>query len=127
MMLNVECKKCGTNFKLAIGEKTLEQTKETLSKMTTFDFCPGNHVELSSPLNYLILKDIVKGNIQTEEEWLSDMKKKGYKLISNDEIHSDYTCTGFCAGMFVGFKKDNPDKQVVLDHMRSPEGNRYYY
>jgi len=69
MMLNVECKKCGTNFKLAIGEKTLEQTKETLSKMTTFDFCPGNHVELSSPLNYLILKDIVKGNIQTEQEW----------------------------------------------------------
>lgn len=125
--MNVECKKCGSNFKLDIGNDTLEQTKEKLSAMKDFTFCPGNHIELSSPADYLILKDIIPGSIVTEAQWLSDMKERGIHLISNDEIHSDYTCTGFCAGMFVGFKKDKPGEKVVLDHMRSPEGNRYYY
>jgi len=127
VLMNVECKKCNTSFKLDIGNDTLEQTKVKLSAMDTFSFCPGNHIEISSPINYLILKDIIEGKIQTEEDWLKDMKKKGYKLISNDQIHTDYTCTGFSCGMFVGYKKDNPKEQLVLDFMRSPDGNRYYY
>ena len=127
MMLNVTCKKCNTSFKLDISNDTLDQTKEKLSAMDTFSFCPGNHIEISSPINYLVFGDIVEGKIQTEKQWLKDMKKKGYKLISNDDIQKNYSCNGFSSGFFIGFKKDNPNDKLVLDFMRSPEGNRYYF
>jgi hypothetical protein len=50
--LKAHCNKCGQDFKFDIGEKTPEQTKETMEAQKMFT-CPGRHVEISGPLEYV--------------------------------------------------------------------------
>jgi hypothetical protein len=92
------------------------------------EICPGHHVELCPARDYLIFGDLEMGSAMTEDQWLADMKVRGYKLISNDELQKSYACTGFTAGLFVGYLKNDPKKEkVVLDFTRSPAGHRYYF
>jgi len=125
MLLNVTCKKCGIKYKIDIGNKTVDQVKETLKKQDTFS-CPGNHVELSGPLDYLIIGEIGSGSALSDPEWLTQKKKEGYTLLTSDEVREKFTCTGVSMGLFCGFNKETKEK-VVLDFMNSPAGVRYYF
>lgn len=125
MLLKVTCKKCNENFKLDVGNKTIDQVKEQLKNQSSFE-CPGHHMEISSPINYWILGEIIPGEIQTEKEWLTDIKNRGIKLYSHDEINDLFVCGGFSYGLFCGHNKKTGEK-VVFDFMRSPEGKRYYF
>jgi hypothetical protein len=126
-VVTATCKKCGHTFKLDIGTNTPEQIIDILSKRDSFE-CPGHHVEMSSPLNYWDIdwNSVQEQHVPTDKEWLSDMKKKGYKLISTDELREDYTVTGFSMGICVAVRKSDGEK-VYLDFTQSPSGKRYYY
>lgn len=127
MLLNVECKKCQSKFQIDIGNDSIEQTKEKLSKMDTFSFCPGHHVEISSPINYLILNDIVPGKALTDKEWLKAQKKNtSKKLMTKDQVEKLFICDGFSYGLYCGHNKKTNEK-VVLDFITSPSGVRYYF
>ena len=125
MLVKSTCKKCGETFKLDIGDKSLPEIKKILAKRDSFE-CPGHHVEMTSPLNFWTFGEIIEGNAPTEAQWLAKMRDGGRKLYSNDEVRELFECTGFSAGMFIGFNKKTKEK-VVLDFSTSPEGHRYYH
>jgi hypothetical protein len=125
MLLNVTCKKCGLKYRIDIGDKTIDQVKETMKKQDTFS-CPGHHIELSSPLNFLVFGEIEDGRALSDPEWLNQKKKEGFTLMNSDEVREKYTCTGFSCGLYCG-KNKKTGESVVLDFMNSPAGVRYYF
>jgi hypothetical protein len=126
-VVSATCKQCGAKITYDIGNHTKEEIIEILKKQDTFS-CPGHHFELGSPLRYVDIdwNSVQEQHVPTDKEWLSDMKKKGYKLISTDELREDYTVTGFSMGMCVA-KRKSDGEEVVLDFTNSPSGKRYYY
>lgn len=125
-LLNVECKKCGEQFKIDIKDQSIEQTKERLSRMEHFSFCPGNHIELSSPVNYLILKDIVPGNAPTEQEFIEKLKSEYKEVYENKELSVNYEVSGFSCGCCICRNKIT-GKKAYFDFKHSPAGKRFYY
>lgn len=79
-----DCKKCGGRFKLDIGEHTREKVEEALAKRDTWT-CPGQHVELSGPMNYITIdwSSIEIGEApQTPEEYgLGVIKRHGKENV----------------------------------------------
>jgi hypothetical protein len=126
-VVSAKCKQCGAKITYDIGNHTKEEIIEILKEQDTFN-CPGHHVELGSPLRYVEIdwNSVKEQHVPTDKEWLSDMKKKGYKLISTDELRGDYNVTGFSMGICVAVRKSDGEK-VYLDFTQSPSGKRYYY
>lgn len=61
------CKKCNATIYIEIGDLTVEQAKERLARIRSFE-CPGRHVELSSVLeNYLWRPEPVMREMPTPE------------------------------------------------------------
>lgn len=128
MLLNVTCKKCGMSYKMDIGNRTKEETITVLKKQKTFSCKPGHHEEISSPVNFLTFGEIETGSAPTDDEWLSEQTKNGTVLMATDQVREKYTCTGFSAGLFVGYRNDDKTRKTVyLDYTHSPSGKRYYY
>lgn len=50
--VQAHCNECNEKFKFDIGERTPEEVREALQAQKTFT-CPGRHVELGGPLNYV--------------------------------------------------------------------------
>lgn len=126
MLLNVTCKKCGLKYKIDIGDKTPDEVRENMKKQDNFSCPVGNHIELSSPVNYLVFGDVEPGQALADPDWLDQKKKEGYTLMNSDEVREKFTCTGFSMGLYCGTNKKTGEK-VVLDFMNSPAGVRYYY
>lgn len=126
MLLNVTCKKCGESFKLDIGDKTKKETLESLRKQETFSFCPGNHIEISSPINYLLIGDIVPGNAPSEKDFIENLRSQYSEIYENKEIEKNYEVSGFSFGCCI-CKNRSTGKKAYFDFKHSPKGVRYYY
>lgn len=126
-VVTATCKKCGATVKFDIGDYTKEEVIKMLGQRNTFE-CHGHHVELSSPLNYLEFDwgSIAEQHVPTDAEWLAQMKRDGYNLISTDDLRENYTDVNFAMGMLLARRKSDGEK-VVLDFTNSPSGKRYYY
>lgn len=126
-VLAFKCKKCGCTVKYEVQDKqTKEEVIEILEKKILFN-CPGKHIELSGPMNYLeVVGDIVDEHVPTQEEWMKDMQSKYGKIYSNDEAGKYFRFDTFAASMAFVTDKETGQKKV-LDFARGQDGNRYYW
>ena len=123
MILQGNCKKCHTEIKLDIGDKTVEEVVFQLEQRKSFE-CPGHHVELGSPYpHYWKVEewDQVEGTAPTEEEWLEELRSRCVEVLSTDEMRSRDIITSFCYGLPMTSDGHN------WDFTQSPSGKRYYY
>ena len=122
MILKGKCEECGTEIKLDIGDKTLEEATESLAKRETFE-CPGHHVELCSPYPAYWNIDTwerVDGSAPTKEEFLGTLKAKYKEVLTTSEMHGRNVITGFAMGFVM--TNDN----ISWDFVNSPDGERFY-
>jgi hypothetical protein len=125
MLHELHCKKCGTVFWADLLKIDLNET----DPITVLDrlHCPGNHVELSSPSEYLEFTGKSKdGNAPTEEDWLIHMEKQHGKLYPNDGVQKHFSFKGFAAGMAFAIEKAT-GREVTLDFTSTPSGKTRYY
>lgn len=127
MLLNMECKKCGTKFKLDIENYSKEEYTEKLKKMDFFSFCPGNHIELSSPINYLIIGDVESGSAPAIDDQIKELKKQYKEVFSDDEFRAQkrYTVQGFSMGCCIC--DDKQTKERAYFDFKRIGNDRYYY
>lgn len=123
MMLKGTCKGCGCTIKLDIGNKTLDEVKESLGKQDGFS-CPGHHVELNSPYPHYWNIDeweLIEGSAPTDEEVLAELKKKFVEVIDTEEMTNRHIITGFSSGYPITNDGNN------WNFTTAPSGKRFYY
>lgn len=74
--VKASCRKCGETFDLNIGENSREEVENLLRQQRTVN-CPGQHVELSGPLDYW---ELHWDQVGEREEPPSD-EEYGQKLV----------------------------------------------
>jgi hypothetical protein len=125
-LIDVNCKTCGSDFKLDVGDMTVEQVTDMLRKRDGFHCDTGNHMELGSPMNHWTLGKMCEGNAPTEEEWYEKMTAQHGKLISTSELREKFEVTGFAFGACMA-KVKATGQEICLEFIHSPKGVRYYY
>jgi hypothetical protein len=123
-VIEVYCKKCNENFSLITNGKTKEEITEILKKQTSFECTAGNHVELSSPLNYWVLGEITEKEVPTDKEKLQELKNSYSEVYTTSELQEKYKVTGFSYGTCICENKTN-GKKSYFDFTRI--GNERYY
>jgi hypothetical protein len=125
-LLKAYCKKYDNHFKIDIGEKSYDEVIAIYKRQTSFHCNAGNHVELSSPLNYwTIEKEVVEKVIPTNEEKLMELKKNYSEVYQNKDLSEFYEVSGFSAGCCICRNKATK-KKAYFDFTHI--GNeRYYY
>jgi hypothetical protein len=125
-LVEVYCKKCGENFKLNIGAHTKEEVIDMLQKQETFS-CPGQHVEITSPLRYWEINwdSLKEEQVPTEEEWISDFKAK-HEAYTKQEIEEKFEVVDFAFSMLHTIDKKTREDRY-FDFVTSPKGKRLYY
>ena len=123
MIAIVQCKKCGDQGKVDVGDvTTVEQAQALVDQHMSS--CPwGHHIELGR-VKFTVLS-LDEGSAPTDEEWLATQREKGYILWTTDELRSTpIEITGFS----FGYPSANiGGKSVNLDFAESPSRKRYYY
>jgi hypothetical protein len=125
-LMDVNCKICGNDFKMDIGDHTMEEVTAMLKKRDSFHCNAGNHMEIGSPINHWTFGKIHDGSAPTEEEWYDKMTAQYGKLIGTDELREKFEVTGFAFGSCMA-KVKATGKEICLDFIHSPKGVRYYY
>ena len=125
-LMDVNCKICGNDFKMDIGEHTMEEVIAMLKKRDSFHCNAGNHMEIGSPINHWTFGKIHDGSAPTEEEWYDKMTAQYGKLIGTDELREKFEVTGFAFGSCMARVKAT-GQEICLDFIHSPKGVRYYY
>jgi len=125
-LMDVNCKICGNDFKMDIGEHTMEEVIAMLKKRDSFHCNAGNHMEIGSPINHWTFGKIHDGSAPTEEEWYDKMTAQYGKLIGTDELREKFEVTGFAFGSCMA-KVKATGQEICLDFIHSPKGVRYYY
>jgi hypothetical protein len=95
--------------------------------MTSFH-CTGNHVELSGPLQYLMVDwDTVHEDDTrqpTDEEWLAEKRRRYEHVVDTKGLTEVIDrVVGFSMGACV-VERDGTEE--VVEFARSPSGMRYY-
>ena len=125
LVIGVYCKKCNENFSLITNGKTKEEITENLKKQTGFHCDAGNHVELSSPLNYWVLGEITDKEVLSDSEKLQELKNAYTEVYTTSELQEKYKVSGFSCGSCICINKST-GKKAYFDFTRI--GNeRYYY
>jgi len=126
-LLDIHCKKCGSDFQMDIGDKTVEEVRASLEKQDDFYHCnAGHHMEYGSPLYYWVLGEVHEGSAPTEDEWKKLATERYGHLISNDELRERFEVIGFGFGACKA-KVKATGEETFLDYTHSPKGERYYY
>jgi hypothetical protein len=125
-LLDIHCKKCGNDFQMDIGDKTIEEVRAILEKRDGYHCNAGNHMEFGSPLFYWVLGELHEGSAPTEDEWKKLATERHGHLISNDELRDKFEVTGFFFGSCMA-KVKVTGQEVCLEFIHSPKGERYYY
>lgn len=131
MLVEAFCKKCQNKFMIDIGDSTKEEIIALLEKQEGFHCDAGNHMEISSPLNYWDIDwDTIKdGASLTDEEFVEELKKV-YPIVVH---YSDFTklfenigfAYGSCIANVIGDPNETP---IMLNFIHTPkERTRYYY
>ena len=131
MLVEAFCKKCQNKFMIDIGDSTKEEIIALLEKQEGFHCDAGNHMEMSSPLNYWDIDwDTIKdGASLTDEEFVEELKKV-YPIVVH---YSDFTklfenvgfAYGSCIANVIGDPNETP---IMLNFIHTPkERTRYYY
>lgn len=131
MLVEAFCKKCQNKFMIDIGDNTKEEIIALLEKQEGFHCDAGNHMEMSSPLNYWDIDwDTIKdGASLTDEEFVEELKKV-YPIVVH---YSDFTklfenigfAYGSCIANVIGDPNETP---IMLNFIHTPkERTRYYY
>jgi hypothetical protein len=121
------CRKCGAAVKLDLGTLAPAEARAALEWRESFH-CTGNHVELSGPLNYLLVDwDTVhedETEMLTDDEWLAE-KHRQYEHVVDTKGLSEVIdrVVGFAMGACIVIRK-GCEEQVEFE--RSPSGTRYY-
>jgi hypothetical protein len=124
-VIKVYCKKCCENFSLITNGKTKEQIIEVLSKQKSFHCDAGNHMELSSPMNYWVLGEIINTEVPTDKEKLNKLKSEYKEVYRNKDLETKYKVSGFSMGCCICTDKET-GKKAYFDFTHI--GNeRYYY
>ena len=114
-----------------IGDSTKVEIIALLEKREGFHCDAGNHMEISSPLNYWDIDwDTIKdGASLTDEEFVEELKKV-YPIVVH---YSDFTklfenigfAYGSCIANVIGDPNETP---IMLNFIHTPkERTRYYY
>jgi hypothetical protein len=126
VLVDVHCKTCCNDFQLDIGDKTVGQIKEILSKRTEFHCNAGNHFENESPMNHWVLGEVHDGSAPDEKEWFKRATEQHGRLYDTDELTKNFEVTGFACGACMA-KNRITGEHVCLEFIHSPKGNRFYY
>lgn len=126
-LVSFYCKKCGGTYKLDIGDASREKIEASLRKRDSFE-CPGHHVELTSPLNYWEIdwNSLEETEVQSQEEWLNDLKKTHSVVVDTEELERNYEVEGFCYGLCIA-KDKTTNKKVTFNFATGPDEKRYYF
>jgi len=125
MLHEVHCNKCGTVYWADLLQTNLSQV-DPITVLHQLR-CPGNHVELCSPSEYLEFTGNTKeGNAPSDEEWFKATTEHRGRLYANDEVQKVFSITGFSYGMAFATEKAT-GKKVTLDFTSNPSGNTRYY
>jgi hypothetical protein len=122
MILKGNCKKCGETVRLDIGDWTLQEAIDHISKWKDGYSCPGHHVELYSPYPddwKLEEWTLEEGHAPTEEEFLADLQAK-FK-----DVRDTAGMQGLITSFSYGFPDTNDGK--AWNFIASPKGKRWYY
>jgi hypothetical protein len=127
MLVQVHCKKCGEDFKLDIGDKPLSEVIESFRKETGFHCDPGNHVELSSRLNYWVFGELSEGSAPDPADQLKKLMETRKEVFSNEEFQKQilYEVTGFSMGCCIC--RDKKTRETVYFDFTHIGNVRYYY
>ena len=125
-LLKAYCKKCDNHFSIDMGDHTYDEVIAIYKRQTSFHCNAGNHVELSSPLNYwTIEKEVVEKVIPTDEEKLAELKKNYSEIYQNHELSTVYAVAGFSAGCCICKHKTTGEKAYF--DFTTIGNERYYY
>lgn len=123
MLLIGKCRKCDAEVTLNIGRKSLEEVRENLKRMESFQ-CPGKHVELSSPYpSYWNIDNwaFEEGVSLSEEDFVADLKDKYTEVIDTDEMIKRGVIKSFSYGIPITSDGFN------WNYAHSPKGKRWYF
>ena len=131
MLVEAFCKKCQNKFMIDIGDKTKEEIIALLEKQEGFHCDAGNHMEMSSPLNYWDIDwDTIKdGASLTDEEFVEELKKIYPIVLSHSDLPKIFENVGFaygaCIASIIGDPNETP---IMLNFVHAPRSrDRYYY
>lgn len=125
-LLKAYCKKCDNHFSIDIGDKSYDEAIAIYKRQNSFHCNAGNHVELSSPLNYwTIEKDVIEKVIPTNEELIEKLKKDYSEVYQNKDLSEFYEVTGFSAGCCICKNKRTGEKAYF--DFTTIGNERYYY
>ena len=121
------CRKCGAAVKLDLGTLAPAEARAALEWRESFH-CTGNHVELSGPLQYLLVDwDAVHEDDTrqpTDEEWLEEKRRRYEHVVDTKGLTEVIDrVVGFSMGACV-VERDGTEEAV--EFARSPSGMRYY-
>lgn len=130
MLVKATCKKCGGSGYFDIGEMTKEEFLKKFSEIETFHCYFGNHVEISSPIDYFDIgwEDTKEGTAPGEDEFVEGLKANYLEVLNTKELCSKYIIDSFYGGMCLCHRKDDEDINypTVFQFVSSPRGERYY-
>ena len=126
-MLKAKCNKCGASIKYQIDNLTIEEAKAIFDKLTYFN-CPGNHVELAGPLNYVTIDwdNVIDEEEMTDERFLQEKRAKYITVINTKTLREEYEDVTFFAGMALTTRKST-GKPCAFDFGQSPSNERWYF
>lgn len=126
VLVDIHCNTCENDFKLDIGDHTVEEVTAMLKKRDSFHCNAGNHMEFGSPMNHWVFGSVCEGIAPTEEEWYDKMTAQYGKLISTDELREKFEVIGFAFGSCMA-KVKATGQEICLGFIHSPKGVRYYH
>lgn len=125
-LIDTHCNTCGSDFKIDMGDMTVKELREVLSKRESFE-CPGHHFEIGSPLiSHWVLGEVHEGHAPTEEDWVAERTAHYGQLYTTDELDKKFEVTGFAFGACMA-KYKQTGQEVCLEFSHSPKGVRYYH
>ena len=122
------CKKCGQEIRYILAGRTPGELKKRLEREEAFS-CPGNHVELSGPLNYVkinwaSIRSEPEAKIPTDNEWLREKLKTYEHVVETKDLNSVVDkVVGFGGGCCIVMRAG---EQEYIDFVNAPSGKRYY-
>lgn len=131
MLVTIFCKKCLKKWDADIGDLTKEEVLANLGGLASFHCDAGNHMEMSSPLNYWEIDwdTLREGYTPSDKDFVEELKKV-YPIVVH---YSDFTklfenigfAYGSCIANVIGDPNETP---IMLNFIHTPkERTRYYY